>query len=98
MAFVLFIRYIREQKNLGVLSGQLYMIRWLSVFLGFQMILITSYLFAVFVAFTASPDVFFGINFIQVLSAVGMTGLLVSPFFFPGILFGLPRVPDSYLK
>jgi hypothetical protein len=26
---------------------------------------------------------------------VGMTGLLVSPLFFPGILHGLPRVPDD---
>lgn len=95
MAFVLFIRYVRQQKNLRVLSGQLYMIRCLSVFLGFQMILVTSHLLAVFVTFSASSDVFFGINLMQVLSAVGMTGLSVSPLFFPGILFGLPRVPEN---
>ena len=93
-AFAIFIRYIRQQKNLQVLSGQYFMIRWLSVFLGFQLILITSHLFAMFVTFAGSSDVFFGINPIQAMSALGMCGLLVSPFFFPGILYGLPRVPD----
>jgi hypothetical protein len=70
------------------------MIRWISVFLGFQLILITSHLYAMFITFTADSYVFFGINSLQVLSALGMTGLLVSPFFFLGILYGLPRVPD----
>jgi hypothetical protein len=93
-AFVLFIRYIRQQINLRVLSGQYFMIRWISVFLGFQLILITSHLYAMFITFTADSYVFFGINSLQVLSALGMTGLLVSPFFFLGILYGLPRVPD----
>ena len=83
-----------------ILSGILlyFMIRWLSVFLAFQLILITNHMYAMFITFTADSDVFFGINSFQVLSALGMTGLLVSPFFFPGILNGLPRVPDSFKK
>ena len=80
-----------------ILSGILlyFMIRWLSVFLGFQLILITSHLYAMFITFTADSNVFFGVNSLQILSAMGMTGLLVSPFFIPGILYGLPRVPDQ---
>ena len=35
---------------------------------------------------------------LQLLSALGLIGLLGSPFFFPGILYGLPRIPDSILK
>jgi YesN/AraC family two-component response regulator len=29
------------------------------------------------------------------LSAFGLTGLLITPFFFPSILYGLPRLPAS---
>ena len=65
VSFIHFIRYIKEQKNLGVLSGQIFMVRWLSVFLGFQFILVTSHLYSMFITFTADSDVFFDINFLQ---------------------------------
>jgi AraC-like DNA-binding protein len=31
---------------------------------------------------------------LQLLSGIGLIGLLVSPFFFPAILYGLPRMPE----
>jgi len=37
---------------------------------------------------------FFTFNVLNVLSGVGLAGLLISPFFFPGILYGLPRLPE----
>ena len=40
-------------------------------------------------------NLFYTLNTLQSLSALALTGLLISPFFFPGILYGLPRLPDS---
>ena len=37
---------------------------------------------------------FFTINYMQILSGIGLTGLLISLFFFPGILYGLPQLPE----
>ncbi|MEI7525872.1 MAG: hypothetical protein WCJ95_16130 [Mariniphaga sp.] len=94
----LFIRYIRQHKNRRVLSGQFFMIKWLAVFLGFVLILIVSHLISIFLSFAQASDVFFTTNVLQILSAVGMIGLLGSPFFFPGILYGLPCIPDKILR
>jgi len=38
---------------------------------------------------------FFTFNLLQAISFVGLTGLLISPFFFPGILYGLPQFPTG---
>ncbi len=97
-AGIMFIRYIMRHEKLFVLSGQYFMTKWLSVFLGFQLLLILCHLFSVFKTFTEGSDVFFTLNALQIFSALGMIGLLGSPFFFPGILYGLPRIPDSFLK
>jgi YesN/AraC family two-component response regulator len=40
-------------------------------------------------------EMFFTLNIFRLLSGLGLTGLLISPFFFPAILYGLPRLPDS---
>ena len=40
------------------------------------------------------PYNFFTIKTIRVVSATALIGILVSPFFFPGILYGLPRFPE----
>jgi len=95
---VLFVRYIMRRETLFVLSGQYYMIKWLSVFLEFQLLLILSHLVAIFETFIHASDVFFTLNAMQLLAALGLIGLLGSPFFYPGILYGLPRIPDSFIK
>lgn len=97
-SIVLLIRYITHKKEMFVLSGQFFMTKWLTVFLGFQLLLILCHLLSIFKTFTEDSNVFFTLNALQLLSALGMTGLLGSPFFFPGILYGLPRIPDSILK
>jgi YesN/AraC family two-component response regulator len=38
---------------------------------------------------------FYKLNAFLVLSAFGFIGILISPFFFPFILYGLPRLPAS---
>lgn len=39
--------------------------------------------------------VFYTINTLQIISGISLTGLLVSPFFFPVILYGMPRIPKN---
>ena len=97
-SIVLLIRYLTHKKEMFVLSGQFFMTKWLTVFLGFQLLLVLCHLLSIFKTFTEGSNVFFTLNALQLLSALGMTGLLGSPFFFPGILYGLPRIPDSILK
>ena len=42
-----------------------------------------------------NPVIFKTLNLFQVISALGISGLMISPFFFPQILYGLPRVPET---
>lgn len=91
----LFIRYLLQRREVMVLSLQNFMIKWLTVLLGFQFILINCHLVTTFETFEKASDVFFTINVLQALSMAGLAGLLISPFFFPGILYGLPRMPIS---
>lgn len=42
-----------------------------------------------------SIDIITSVSFIQMISGLGLIGLLISPFFFPGVLYGLPRVPGN---
>ncbi|WP_172594519.1 helix-turn-helix domain-containing protein [Mariniphaga sediminis] len=69
--------------------------KWLCYLLGFMLILVISQLFMVSKSFEMHfPAIFFTFNIIRVISVVGLVGLLISPFFFPTILYGLPRMPE----
>ncbi len=92
------IRYWLQGKESRVLSGQFFMIRWLSVFLGFQLLLTICHMTSMFRTFAVGSDVFYTLNALQIMSGFGMVGLLCSPLFFSRILFGLPRIPDSYFR
>ena len=92
------IRYWVQGKESHVLSGQIFMIKWLSVFLGFQLLLSICHLTSIFISFSEGSDVFFTLNVLQLLSGLGFIGLLGSPLFFPNILFGMPRIPDSFFR
>lgn len=91
---VIFMRYVAEGRNASGFTTQRFMIRWVSVLLGFQFLMITSVIALIFgTFFLGRPSLFFTLNAFQVFSSVGLAGLLVSPFLFPSILYGLPRVP-----
>jgi AraC-like DNA-binding protein len=92
-------RFIRVKNKLSVFSGQRYMIIWLIVLLGFLLILSTSQLIFIRELFISKdPRLLFTFNVLQMLSLTGLTGLLVSPFFFPGILYGMPQMPETAKK
>lgn len=93
-SLILFIRFTLSRKKTKILSQQRYMIRWMSLFLGFLVLLSVSQFITIGEAFVLKePSRFFTFNVLLILSLTGLTGLLVSPFFFPGILYGLPRYP-----
>ena len=93
-SLVAMIRFLMNKTEIKVLSHQRYLIKWLLVLLGFLFILVLSHTFLLCEAFIAQDTkLLFTLNFMQILSAIGLTGLLISPFFFPGILYGLPQLP-----
>jgi AraC-like DNA-binding protein len=94
----LFVRYLLQKGKSSVLSRQHFMAKWLSVLLVLLIIWIFSH-FIIFLEFFTWKDIkiFYTFNALQVLSSIGLIGLLISPFFFPEILYGLPRVPQGIL-
>ena len=94
----LFLRYLLQKGKSSVLSRQHFMAKWITVLLVMVFIWIFSH-FMIFAKFFAGKDIglFYTQNVLQILSTAGLIGLLISPFFFPEILYGLPRVPQGIL-
>ena len=90
----MFVRYLRRQEDFLHLWQQSLTVKWLSVLFSFQLILITSYLLSMIKVFTESAEVFYTLNVLQIFSAAGMIGLLLSPFLFPEVLYGLRAAGD----
>jgi AraC-like DNA-binding protein len=94
-SIVLIVKYFSQNKLKGVFSGQYFMIKWLFLFTGFVLLLTATHITLIIHTFRMNFSEFaFGLNIVRILSALGLIGLLISPFFFPAILYGLPRLPD----
>ena len=92
------VNYLVKKKMSIVLSKQHFMKKWLFFFLGFLLILEVTQILLIIKAFEMHfSELFFTLNVIRILSVAGLIGLLISPFFFPAILYGLPRYPESIL-
>lgn len=97
----LFIHYLTKKKGIFGCEGNHFMIKWLSFFLGLQILFILSHISILHEVFSsASTGLFFALNISQLISLAGLIGLLVAPFFFPNILYGLSdhSIPDAQLK
>jgi AraC-like DNA-binding protein len=93
-SLVLFARYKVKKKKSEVFSGQHFMTKWLAFLIGFLLLLVISQILNIARAFNMDfSDLYFSLNFVRILSGLGLIGLLISPFFFPAILYGLPRLP-----
>jgi len=93
---LMFYRFIVGKKDSGVFFSQRFMIKWMMMLLGFLTLLVISQVFLLIKSFSDENLILFQtLNSLQLLSAIGLTGLLISPFFFPEILYGLPRLPES---
>ncbi len=90
------IRYLKQKRGISVLSQQQFMTKWLTVLLVFLFIHIFSQILQIYQSYSVRNIIsFYTLNLLQILSGAGLTGLLISPFFFPTILYGLPRMPVS---
>lgn len=96
-SIALLIRYFMQRKLARVFSTQNFMTKWLTVLLAFQFILIISRTLIMFGTFYSDSQIFHSLNSLQVLSMVGLIGMLISLLAYPEILYGLPQVPDSVL-
>ena len=93
------LRYLGRKRELAVFAGQRFMLKWLTALLGFSLILAVSQILLIYETYLLEDVVlFFSLNRLQILSVIGLVGLLASPFFFPAILYGLPRMPASAVK
>jgi len=94
----LLLRYLMQRKVSKVFARQYFMTKWLCLLLGFMLILDVTQILLIIKAFAMDfSELFFTLNVLRILSVAGLIGLLISPFFFPTILYGLPRFPESVL-
>ena len=95
-SIVLLCRYSMQQKVSKVFARQYFMTKWLCLLLGFLLIMVVTHIWLIVRVFAMDfSELFFTLNILRILSVTGLMGLLISPFFFPSILYGLPRFPGS---
>ncbi|NCC74628.1 MAG: hypothetical protein EOM06_14700 [Sphingobacteriia bacterium] len=88
----LLLRYNREGRESAVPGKQQFKIKWIWVLLGFLFIFLLSHSLQMVISLEVrNITVFRTLNILQMISAIGLAGLLFSPFFFSDILYGLPR-------
>ncbi len=96
---IMIIRWIVKKRSRYVLMGQRSMIAWLSALIIFLIIMMSGNLMILIESFVHEKTTdFYKLNILLVMSAIGFTGLLLTPFFFPFILYGMPRLPESVVK
>jgi len=90
-SIALLVHYKLKKGKTTTFIRHRFMFMWLLFFLGFLTIVVLSHLFMIFRVFENDlGELFFTSNWLQILSFIGLGGLIVTPFFFPQILYGLP--------
>ncbi len=97
-SIVLMIRQISSSPTRFFSSRRSFMMKWLCSLLGFQLLLVVSHLLSIFHTFINNSDVFYTTNLLQILSSLGLIGLIVSLFLFPDILYGLSRYSEAVVS
>jgi AraC-like DNA-binding protein len=92
----LFVRFLTQGSLSAVFSGQRFMRAWICLLLGFVIIMSATHILLIAKIFAMGfSELFFTLSFLRLFCWSALIGLLVSPFFFPAVLYGLPRVPDA---
>lgn len=98
-SLIILIDYLRKNKASSVFSTQHFMKKWLFSLLGFLLVLVSTQISLMLKSFEMHfSDLFFTLNIVRVISGAGLIGLLISPFFFPAIMYGLPQIPKPQEK
>jgi AraC-like DNA-binding protein len=91
----LFLTYLKKNKISEVFSKQQFMKTWICCLLSFLLLVMVTQIPMIFKSFEIHfAEYYLALKIVQGISLTGLIGLLVSPFFFPSILYGLPRVPQ----
>ncbi len=91
---VLLFRYSYQKKVADVISGQQFMKIWISILLISLFLLVVTQTLLIGKAFVMHfSELAFTLNVLRVITVIALFVLLISPFFFPAILYGLPRIP-----
>jgi AraC-like DNA-binding protein len=94
----LLVIYLIRKKSSLVLSKQHFMKKWLFLLLCFLLILEVTQMLLIIRAFEMHfSELYFAFNMLRLFSVAGLIGLFISPFFFPVILYGLPRIPEPQI-
>ncbi len=87
-----------KKEKVLVESRQRFLYKWLMFFLGFLLLYITSHLLLVFRVFESDgEDLFLNLSILNGFANLSLLGLIITPFFFPQILYGLPNFNASVL-
>jgi AraC-like DNA-binding protein len=88
--------YLKTGGKNHIMSGQQIVTKWLIVLLGFLLILaVSDSVFYMESVFTVNSRLFHTYNSLRIISTIGLVGFVVSPLFFPTILYGLPMIPPA---
>ncbi|GAB1415536.1 hypothetical protein MASR2M117_09420 [Paludibacter sp.] len=95
-SIVLLVKHVKQTNESRILSQQSFMRKWFILLFFFLIILIICQSVQIIEATTnKNIIVFYTLTIFQHLSGIGLVGLLISPFFFPEILYGIPRLPGK---
>ena len=95
-SIVLFVNHLRFKRQVQVFQHQKFMYTWITILFALMLILIVSHTAILYNLYiTKNSTISDSINIIQSVSFVGLSGLIFSPFFFPEILYGMPRFPEQ---
>lgn len=89
----LLLRYRIRNRKKKVFPRQQFMTSWIPLLLGFSLLLSVMHLLVLVDYTLPESGHVMAFELLQLISAMGLTGLLISPFFFPTILYGLPQIP-----
>lgn len=90
----LLIRYLLRSHETKLFASQRFMIKWLFVLLLSLLLLVVSHILLTIEFTLSGSNVFFTLTTLKMLSLTGLSFLLLSPFFFPEVLYGLPQIPE----
>ena len=92
----LLLHYRKQKKINAVFRHQQFMTSWIITLFVCLSILLCSHTLMLIESIQHNDIRLFNtLHTLRVFSAIGITGLLISPFLFPAILYGLPQLPYS---
>ena len=92
---IIYARYLQQGNLSKVFSGQYFMRTWLFLLIALVAIMTSTHILLIAKMFAMEfSELFFTLTFLRLFCWSALIVLLISPLFFPTVLYGLPRVPE----